>query len=142
MNDYPLTREFLKRHPGLLLDQNNFLLVEEALGGDWEAMDRVVSNLTSSAPGFSFHYSATMELAHRFYKLDQEHNDPDVILNDLNNFVVITSQAEDWEETRKWQIKTIQHMVSNFAPEEWNFQHFENMAAILEMELDIDSKAD
>jgi hypothetical protein len=131
-DEYPLTKNFLAKHSGVLVDQSNFQLIERALGGHLESMDQVASSFINSEHGFPFHYGVCMDLAHRFYKLDQEHNDPVVILNDLNNFTIICAQAEDWKAAKEWQLKTIRHMAKNFEPEEWDYTHFDNMATILD----------
>jgi len=131
MATHSRAQEFLSRHRGLILDQSALPLLEKALSGDFESLVEASDNFMNGEHGYPNHFEASLELASRIHEINLETKDPVVILESLSNITGICGEAGAWPQAQKWQLETIKHMVENFSPEEWEFTHFDNMAAII-----------
>lgn len=131
MTSHPLAQKFLSNHQGLILDQSALPLLEKALEGDFEALAQASDNFINGEQGYPNHFKASFDLATRIHQINLETQDPIVILESLSNITGICGENQEWQLAKEWQLNTIKHMVENFDPEEWEFMHFDNMAAIM-----------
>ena len=129
--DMAIVQNLLSTQTDVLLDPKYIPVIEEAEKGNLDAMAEIAEAFSNGAPGIKPNYELAMHFAQKIYEKDQEENDPEVILNDLQNFAAIAAQYEKWTEARKWQLKAVRFMVNNFEPEDWNLENFDNLEACI-----------